>query len=68
MTKSGQVRCAYEILGLERYQTIKTAQAEIDELFKDINGQIESGERAPDDAYDREDYRIFDTVKGEYVA
>ena len=33
---------------LERYQIIKTAQAEIDELFKDIESEIESGERAPD--------------------
>jgi len=50
---------------LSRYQTIETAQAEIDELFEDIESEIESGERAPDEGYDRDDYRIFDTVNGE---
>ena len=52
----------------DNYPTIKAAQLEIDELFDDIEQEIKSGERSPDEAYDRDDYRIFDTVKSEYVA
>ena len=52
----------------DSYQTIETAQAEIDELFDDIKSEIESGERAPDEDFERDDYRIFDVVNGEYVA
>jgi len=51
----------------DSYDTIKDAQAEIDELFDEIDQQIKSGEREPDEGYNREDYRIYDTVKKEYV-
>lgn len=51
----------------DSYPTIKAAQAEIDELFDDIKSEISSGERSPEDGYDRDDYRIFDTAKNEYV-
>lgn len=52
----------------DTYPTIEAAQAEIDELFEDIKNEITSGERSPDDDYDREDYRIYDTENNEYVA
>lgn len=51
----------------DTYPTIEAAQAEIDELFEDIENEITSGERSPDDGFDREDYRIYDREKNEYV-
>ena len=51
----------------DTYPTIEAAQAEIDELFEDIENQIKSGERSPDDGFDREDYRIYDRENNEYV-
>lgn len=51
----------------DSYPTIEAAQAEIDEFIADVAAQIKSGGRGADEAYDREDYRIFDTRKNEYV-
>ena len=52
----------------DSYLTIKAAQAEIDEFFADIEADIKAGDREPDEGYDREEFRIFDTVNNEYVA
>ncbi len=51
----------------DTYPTIEAAQAEIDELFEDIKNEITYGERSPDDAFDREEYRIYDRENKEYV-
>ncbi len=48
------------------FSTIENAQAEIDEFFKDIQDAVLSG-NMEDDCYDREDYRIYDREKKEYV-
>lgn len=50
------------------FETIKEAQTEIDELMQDIKYQIDAGERNPDEAYDPEDYRIFNNQTKKYVA
>ena len=50
------------------YPTIEAAQAEINEYFEDMADEIKDGPRKPDEAYDREDYKIYDTEKKEYVA
>jgi len=34
------------------------AQAELNELFDDITQQIKDGDRAPDEGYDRDEFRI----------
>lgn len=49
------------------YKTIKAAQAEINDFFKDIEDEINSGEREPDEGYDREEFRIYDNINKEYV-
>jgi hypothetical protein len=51
----------------DTYSTIEAAQAEIDDLFEDSKNEITSGERSPDDDYNREDYRIYDRGNNEYV-
>jgi hypothetical protein len=51
----------------DTYPTIEAAQAEIDDLIEDIKNEITSGERSPDDDYNPEDYRIFDSKNNEYV-
>ena len=51
----------------DTYPTIESAQAEIDDLFKEVESEIESGNRSSNDGYDREDYRIYDRLNGEYV-
>lgn len=51
----------------DTYPTIEAAQAEIDDLFNDIENEITSGERSPDDGYNREDYRIYDRKNNEYI-
>lgn len=52
----------------DSYPTIEAAQAEIDEVFEEIENQIKSGERSPDEGFDRDDYRIYDTKINAYVA
>ena len=52
----------------DSYPTIEAAQDEIDEMFEEIENQIKSGERSPDEGFDRDDYRIYDTENREYVA
>ena len=44
----------------DTYPTIEAAQIEIDDMFDEIERQIKSGERGPDDGYNRDDYRIYD--------
>ncbi len=51
----------------DTYPTIEEAQAEIDEFFAGFEADIKAGERAPDEGYDREEFRIFDIQKSEYV-
>jgi len=50
----------------DSYTTTEAAQVEIDELLADVQAEIDSGERKPDEGYDSGDYRIFDNVKNEY--
>ena len=40
------------------FDTEQEAQAELDEFFREIAEEIKSGERQPDNGYDREDFRI----------
>tara|TARA_B100000780_G_scaffold214702_1_gene154160 strand:+ start:1657 stop:1890 length:234 start_codon:yes stop_codon:yes gene_type:complete len=42
------------------YDTQEAAQAEIDDFFGDIEDQIRSGERQPDEGYDRDGFRIVE--------
>jgi len=42
------------------FETRADAQAEIDAFMADIQAQIDSGERALDEGYDLEDYRIVE--------
>ena len=45
----------------QTFETWAAAQAELDEFFDDIAAEIASGDRAPDEDYDPEDYRIVET-------
>ena len=47
----------------QTFATEAEAQAEIDEFFADIEEQIASGEREPDEGYDRDDFRIVEIGK-----
>ncbi len=49
------------------YPTINAAQLEIDEIFADMEAEIKAGDRALDESYDRDDYRIYEAQKKEYV-
>ncbi|GJL80239.1 MAG: hypothetical protein NPINA01_32280 [Nitrospinaceae bacterium] len=66
----GWVNC-WTVTALEEtphtFKTIEAAQAEIDEFFADIEDQINSGERASEEGYDPEEFRIYDNVKRQYV-
>lgn len=42
----------------QTFTSIAEAQAEIDEFFADIQAEIDCGDRAEDEGYDREDFRI----------
>ena len=42
------------------FETYEAAQDELDEFMADIQHQIDTGERAPDEGYDLEDYRIVE--------
>lgn len=42
------------------YDTKEAAQAEIDDFFGDIEDQIRSGARQPDEGYDRDGFRIVE--------
>lgn len=47
--------------GMSRPETFPTraaAQAALDEFFGEIAEEIEIGQRAPDEGYDRDDFRI----------
>ena len=52
----------------DSYPSIEAAQAEIDEIFEEIEYQVKSGERLPDEGFDRDDYRIYDKENSKYVA
>jgi len=40
------------------FATWGQAQAELDEFFADIAAEIKAGDRAPDEGYDRDEFRI----------
>lgn len=40
------------------FATREEAQSELDEFFADIQDQIDCGDRAPDNGYDPEEFRI----------
>lgn len=40
------------------FDTEAEAQAEIDEMFEDIEAEIKAGAREPDEGYDRDDFVI----------
>jgi len=50
------------------YPTIEAAQAEVDEIFEEIENEIKFGERSSDEGFDRDDYRIYNRENSEYVA
>ena len=52
----------------ESFPTIKAAQIELDEFFADIDAEMDRGERATDEGYDRAEYRIYDVIQQRYVA
>lgn len=51
----------------QSFPTMKAAQIELDEFFADIAAEIDRGERAADEGYDRAEYRIYDAIKKQYV-
>lgn len=51
----------------QRFATIDAAYEEINEFINEIVNEINSGERDPENGYEREDFRIFDTVSNVYV-
>ena len=50
----------------QTFDSIEAAQAEIDELFDDIEAEIAAGERGADEGYDRSDFEIV-PVGGRYI-
>lgn len=50
------------------FKTIEAAQAELNEFLADIEAEINSGEREPEEGYDPEEFRIYDNVEEEYVS
>jgi len=58
----GWVNCwSVEIDGISQPETFETeaeAQAAIDEFLAEIQAEIECGDRAEDEGYDRDDYRV----------
>lgn len=45
------------------FDSIREAQAELDEFFVDIAAEIKSGERKPDSGYDRAEFRIVPVTR-----
>ena len=43
------------------FATRDEAQAELDEFLRDIQDEIDCGDRAPDEGYDASEFRIVDT-------
>ena len=58
----GWVNCwSVEIDGISQQETFETeaeADAAIDEFLAEIQAEIERGDRAPDEGYDRGDYCV----------
>lgn len=52
----------------ETFDTAEEAQAEIDDLINTVQHEIDIGVREEEEAYDPEDYRIFDIKKMEYMS
>jgi predicted secreted protein len=52
----------------DSFPTIAEAIGEIEALITDVQSEINAGWREPDDAYDTEDYRVYDNMDQEYVA
>lgn len=42
----------------ETFETAQDAQAALDEFFAEIQAEIDAGQRAEDEGYDRDDFRI----------
>ena len=42
----------------ETFETYAAAEAALDEFFADIADEIAAGQRAPDEGYDRTEFRI----------
>lgn len=47
----------------ETFRTYTAAKAALDEFFDDIADEIAVGQRAPDEGYDRSEFRIVRVVK-----
>lgn len=47
----------------ETFPTPEEAQAALDEFFEDIRHEIDAGDRQPDEAYDRSEFRIHPATK-----
>jgi hypothetical protein len=45
------------------FDTYAEAQAEIDEYMGEINDQIKSGERAADEGYDSDEFRVVEILE-----
>lgn len=46
----------------QTFESEAAAQAELDGFLSDIQEQIDSGERAPDEGYDPEDFRVVEVA------
>ena len=44
----------------EQYDTLAEAEAAIEEFLSDIASEIASGERAPDEGYDRDEFAVVE--------
>jgi len=51
----------------DSFVTLSDAQAELNDFFMEIESEIHSGERPFKYAYERDEYRIFDTKTKNYV-
>lgn len=52
----------------ETFETIDAARSEINDFLTDIQIEIMNGWREAQDGHEHDDFRIFDTLSGEYVS